>query len=115
MIWVRSPVGWATVGGFAVLFALAGVKGGPSPRMWLTQIVAVVCALDTLTRMIAYAFTTTIDRGAMNGARSDVTRAAEALGVPHLLVALAVVAAALALLALGLWAGLRSPSAERAR
>lgn len=115
VIWVRSPVGLVTVGGFAVLFALAGVKGGPSLRMWLVQIVAVVCALDTLTRMVEYAFMKTITSGAMSGARSDVANAAEALGVPHLLVALGVVAAALALLALGVWAGLRQPAAERPR
>jgi hypothetical protein len=114
LIWVRTPVGLAVVGVFAVLFGLAGVKAGPSVRMWLVQIVSVVCALDTLTRAVSYAFKTT-GSGGVAGLRSDVSSAAESLGVPHFLLACAVVVASLILLALGLWAGLRRGREEGAR
>jgi len=112
-IWVRSAVGFIVVPPLAALFGWAAWRAWRNKpekaarrRVLLAQVVGVVLALDTLTRMIGYVFTKTVE---VDGAKrlSDIARIAEQLGGSYLLWGLLITVIALGLLALGLRRALR--------
>lgn len=93
---VAALLGWAAWWGFAAK---------PQRRVLLAQLLAVILAIDTVTRMVVYAFTDKL----ANGARSDVLLIADNLGGHYLLWGLAIVVVALGMLWLGLWWAWRRP------
>jgi len=106
LLWVRSTAGLVSVPLVAAATALFAWRGSPGERVWFTQLLAITLALDTVGDMIPYALSSTAH---VNGSdsRSDVGAIADALGGPYLLWGLLLIVAALALLALGLWAAWR--------
>lgn len=111
-LWVRSPAGLVMMPLLAVLIAVAAWRWSEGRRLVLAQFVAVTLALDTLGRMIGYA----LSPSAMVGGheqRSDVAAVADAVGGHYLVWGVAVIAAALALLACGLWLAWRPPRATK--
>jgi hypothetical protein len=106
-LWVRSFVGVLAVPGLALVLVAAARFGSGRLRLLVAQLVAVVLGLDTLTRTLGYLFVARIEAGANAGLRSDVAGMADALGGPYWLWGALVAAAALALLAIGLWGAVR--------
>lgn len=114
VVWVRSFAGVLAVPGLALLLLAGARLGGGRARLVLAQLVAVVLGLDTLTRTLGYLFVARIEGGANAGLRSDVGAIADALGGPYWLWGGLLAAAALALLALGLWGAVRGGGAAGA-
>jgi hypothetical protein len=107
-IWVRSAAGLIAMPLVAALLGWAAWRGfaeSPHRRVLLVQVLSVILALDTLTRMVGYAFMDTTSAGE----RSDVSGIADNLGGHYLLWGLAVTTLALGMLALGLWRAWRRP------
>lgn len=80
----------------------AAWRADPEHRVILSQVLAVVLALDTVTRMIAYAFMSHVQLDGAND-RSDAGSIADNLGGPLFLWGLAITVLALAMLGAGLW------------
>jgi hypothetical protein len=99
---VRSPAGV-----FAVLFSTAllgwATVWAPETRQVFVQFIAITLALDTLGRLLPYAMSSTAMTGG-HEQKSDVALIADALGGHYMLWGVMVIAVALALLAVGLWA-----------
>lgn len=111
VLYVRSATGMVAMGlvaGGLVIVAWR-FRAAPYRRVVIAQVLAVILAVDTLTRMVHYAFMSE----ARAGAASDVSQIADNLGGHYLLWGLAIVVIALALLAGGLWWSLRAPRATR--
>lgn len=108
ILWVRSPAGFVAVPMAALLLGWAAWRWSDRRRVFLAQLVAVTLALDTLGRMVSYAFTSVVVVDGREGV-SDVARVAQALGGPAFLWGLAVVVVALAMLAVGAWLSWRRP------
>jgi hypothetical protein len=108
-IWVRSAVGVVVVPLLAALLGWAAWRLSPPRRVLLVQFLAVVLALDTVTRMIGYVFTRQVE---IDGRRqlSDIALLAENAGGHYLLWGLLVTAVACGLLALGLWRAWQRPA-----
>jgi hypothetical protein len=106
--WVRSPAGFVAVPLTAALIAFVAWRGSDRERVWFSQFIAVTLALDTLGRMVGYALSATAHVGGRDE-KSDVVRIADALGGHYVVWGLVVIAVALTLLALGLWAAWRAP------
>jgi hypothetical protein len=107
-IWVRSAVGVVAMPLVAALLGWAAWRGfaeNPGRRVVLVQMLSVILALDTLTRMVGYAF---VDKTGA-GQRSDVSAIADNLGGHYMLWGLAITTLALGMLALGLWRAWRRP------
>jgi hypothetical protein len=102
LLWVRSLVGLIAVPGLALAIAAGARSFSGSRRLMLAQFVAVVLALDTVTRTLRYLFVERIDGGLLAGGRSDIGAVAANLGGPFWAWGALVAAIALALLALGL-------------
>src|SRR6185436_10398248 len=84
---------------------LAFVHRPKARRVVLVHVLSVTLALDTLTRMVRYAF---MDKTSA-GQRSDVSAIADNLGGHYVLWGLAITTLALGMLALGLWRAWRRP------
>ncbi len=118
VLFVRSATGLIAMPIVALALAWSawwGFAEHPQRRAIVAQALGVLLALDTLTRMVSYAFAdqVTVD-GETRG--SDITRVAEHLGGHHLLWGLAVTIFAIGLLALGVWWAWGRPEAlESAR
>ena len=102
ILYVRSGVGIVTMSGLAVVFgyvALFAFKEKPERRVWFAQLLAVILAIDTLTRMVSYAFMGKTS----DGKTSDTAHIAENLGGHHLLWGLVITVLAVGMLAFGVW------------
>ena len=107
-IWVRSAAGIIAMPIVAALLGWAAWRGfaeNPGRRVLLVQVLSVVLGVDTLTRMVSYAF---MDKTS-SGHRSDVSAIADNLGGHYVLWGMAITAIALGVLALGLWRAWRRP------
>jgi len=103
-LWVRSTVGLVAMPLVAGLLGWAASRGfaqTPGRRVLLVQFLAVVLALDTLTRL-DYVFTEKVSIGGKDRL-SDVAVFAQNVGGHHLLWGLVFALVACGLLALGLW------------
>jgi hypothetical protein len=101
-LWVRSAAGMIAMPLVAALLGWAAWRGfaeNPGRRVLLVQVLSVILALDTLTRMVSYAF---MDKTSA-GERSDVSAIADNLGGHYVLWGLAITTIALGMLAGGLW------------
>lgn len=113
ILYVRSATGIVAMSGIAV--ALAWVTWGafranPARRVLVAQFLAVILAVDTLTRMVHYAFMDALK----TGERSDVSMIADNLGGHYKLWGVVITVLAIAMLGLGLWAAWRAPRAKPA-
>ena len=114
VIYVRSAAGLVAMPVVAALLGWAAWRGfaeHPERRVLLVQVLGVMLAIDTLTRMVSYVFE---DSVVVDGVRSpsDIHNVAEGFGGHYLLWGLAVTAVAVGLLALGVWWAWGRPSPE---
>lgn len=108
IVYVRSVTGVIAMPIVAVLLGWASWRGfadKPHRRVVLAQMLGVMLALDTVTRMVGYAMSTE----ARPGEKSDVQNIADQLGGPYWMWGLAIIAIALSLLALSAWWAWRRP------
>jgi hypothetical protein len=113
VLWVRSAAGLTVMPLVALLLGAAAWRWGDGRRQVLAQFVAVTLAFDTVGRLLSYAVSATAQ---VNGhaQKSDVAQIAGAVGGSYLAWGVGVIAVALALLALGLWAAWRPGRSDRA-
>jgi len=90
---VALALGWSASRGFA---------DKPERRTILAQVLGVMLAIDTLTRMVTYVFTKEVEVDGVTRA-SDIANVADNLGGHYILWGIAVTVAATAMLALGVW------------
>jgi len=106
VIWVRSVTGFIAMPIVAALLAWAAWRSwfGESPerRVILAQVLGVVLALDTLTRMVSYVFMDTVDVGGQTRP-TDISNVASNLGGHYVLWGMVVTAVAVGLLGGALW------------
>ncbi len=112
VIYVRSTTGLIAMPLVAALLAWSAWRGfaeHPERRVLLAQVLAVVLALDTLTRMVSYVFTDQIE---IDGklVPSDIHMVADNLGGSYILWGMVITAIALGLLGLASWWAWRRPS-----
>jgi hypothetical protein len=111
-IWVRSTTGIIAMPIVAALLGYAAWRSwfGESPerRVILAQVLGVVLALDTLTRMVSYVFMGTVEVGGKERP-SDISNVASNLGGHYVLWGMLVTAIAVALLGGALWWAWRRP------
>ena len=103
-IYVRSPAGLVAMPIVALALAAAawGWRAHPERRVILAQVLGVILALDTATRMVSYVFTAKVEVDGQVDA-SDIANVAENLGGNYIFWGIGVTAVALGMLALGLW------------
>lgn len=111
VIWVRSATGLVAMPIVAVALGYTAWRGfaeHPERRVIVVQVLGVVLALDTLTRMIGYVFEkeVTIDGKV---ARTDIQGVADNLGGSYILWGMLVTAIALSLLGGALWWAWKRP------
>lgn len=102
ILYVRSVVGIVTMSVLALAIghiAWRGFSETPERRVLAAQFLAVILAVDTLTRMVSYAFMSETS----SGRTSDVSHIAENLGGHYALWGLAITVLALGMLAFGVW------------
>jgi hypothetical protein len=111
ILFVRTPVGIAAMTVVALALAAAAWKLDADYRVIVSQVLGVVLALDTLTRMVGYAFMSEVT---LNGKTtpSDVGIIAKNLGGSHIWYGLAITAIALGLLFVGGWWAWRRPARD---
>jgi hypothetical protein len=95
----------------ALALALTGWRGfveSPERRVIVAQVLGVVLALDTLTRMVSYVFENEVE---INGVMrpSDIQNVAESFGGHYVLWGIAISAIAVLLLGGALWFAWRRP------
>ena len=108
---MRSTTGWSAVPIVAAGLGYAawrGLGGSPVRRVVLVQVLGVVLALDTPTRMVHYVFE---DEVVIDGVKrpSDIHAVAAGLGGSYILWGCVVTVIAVGLLALALWWAWRRP------
>ena len=102
LLWVRSLTGLIAMPALAVVFALALKFGNAGVRLFLSQAIAVMLALDTATRMVHYVFMEQAT-GEVGGSRSDVGQISDSLGLPIGFWGVLIAGAAIVMLIWGLW------------
>lgn len=117
-IWVRSITGLVAMPIVAALLGYAAWRSwfgeAPERRVVLVQVLGVILALDTLTRMVSYVFVAEVEvDGKVSG--SDISHVADNLGGHYVLWGMAVTAIAVGLLAGALWWAWRRPSVDERR
>lgn len=114
MLWVRTSVGWLTVGGLALLCAAAGRLLETRGRLFFVQLLGLLLALDTVTRA-DYLFVSSARVGGQLHS-SDVAGIASTLGGPPALWGVLIAILSAGLLLVGLWSVLgaarRVPAAK---
>jgi hypothetical protein len=114
IVYVRSAVGVVAMAAVAALLGWAAWRGfaqNPHRRVVLVQVLGVLLALDTLTRMVSYAF---MGKVVVDGEQhaSDISKVADGFGGHYLLWGLLIVIVAVGLLALSLWWAWRRPAPQ---
>jgi hypothetical protein len=101
LIWVRSLAGWISVPLVAALAMAFARKASDGQRLFATQFLAAVLALDTLTRGMDYLF---VEKVTVDGETtySDVALVAQAFHGSYLAWGVALAALSLVMLAVGL-------------
>jgi hypothetical protein len=110
VLYVRSSTGIIAMAGVAVALAFVtwgAFRNNPERRVLIAQFLAVILAVDTLTRMVSYAFMGSL----RTGQTSDVGHIADNLGGHYKLWGVVITAIALAMLALGVWIAVRRTQA----
>lgn len=115
VVWVRSVTGLVAMPIVAALLGYAAWRSwfgeAPERRVVLVQVLGVILALDTLTRMVSYVFMDKVEiDGKVSG--SDISHVADNLGGHYVLWGMLVTAVAVGLLGGALWWAWRRPSAE---
>ena len=110
-IYVRSTTGFIAMPLVAALLAWASWRGfaeHPERRVILAQILGVLLAIDTLTRMVSYVFT---DEVVIDGKHvpSDISSIAANLGGSYILWGMIITAIAVGMLGLASWWAWRRP------
>jgi hypothetical protein len=80
VLWVRTPVGWLTVGGLALLIAAVARFADHSGRVFFVQLLGLLLALDTVSRA-DYLFMSSAQVGGQLMS-SDVAGIKSAMGGP---------------------------------
>jgi len=109
-LWVRTGIGWLSVGGLGLGLVLLTRVLGKSGQLFLAQLVGLLLSFDTLSRG-DYLFM----KSALVGGRlhpSDVTAIAQVMGGPPLFWGGVVAALSALFIAIGLYAALRSGRKE---
>ncbi len=109
LVWVRSATGLVAMPIVAAALAYAAVREPPERRVIVAQVLAVVLAVDTLTRMVSYVFEDTVEIGGKQ-VPSDIATVADGFGGPQFLWGFVVTAAAVGLLAVAMWWAWRRPA-----
>jgi len=102
VIYVRTGTGIAAMSVVAAALAYAAWRLAGEYRVIACQVLAVVLALDTVTRMIGYAFMSHVELNGSND-RSDAGSIADNLGGPVFVWGIVITVLALAMLGAGLW------------
>ena len=108
ILFVRTPTGIIAMSVVALALGWAAWKLDADYRVIVSQVLGVVLALDTVTRMVSYAFMKEVTLEGKT-TPSDVGIIALNLGGSHIGYGLAITVIALGLLALGLWWAWRRP------
>lgn len=111
IIYVRSAAGVIAMPIVAVALGWSAWRGfaeNPQRRVVLAQVLGVLLALDTLTRMISYAFTTSVNVDGKPLA-SDITIIADNAGGSYIMWGMLITAIAVGLLATASWWAWRRP------
>jgi hypothetical protein len=106
IFYVRSTTGLVAMGGVALALAFVtwgAFRDNPERRVWIAQFLAVILAVDTLTRMVSYAFMDAI----ATGQTSDVGNIANNLGGHYKLWGVVITAIAIGMLAIGMYVAWR--------
>ena len=111
VVWVRSPTGLVAMPLVAAALAYAALREPPERRVIVAQVLAVILAIDTLTRMVSYVFEDSVDIGGKK-VPSDIATVADGFGGPQVLWGMAVTAVAVGLLALAMWWAWRRPNPQ---
>lgn len=108
VLWVRTLVGWVTVGGIGVLVGVLARFAGTGLRQFFTQLLGLLFCLDAVTRS-DYLFT---ERVVVAGRESlsDVGTIASALGGPYFLWGTLLAGLSLLMILVGGYLALRSPA-----
>jgi hypothetical protein len=109
VFWVRSVLGWFVLPAVAALLGIGVAVFTENRRLFLAQLVGVVLALDTLSR-IDYLFTGSAIVGG-EARTSDIANVATSFGGARFLWGLLLAAMSLGFVALGLWAAWRKGGA----
>lgn len=100
LLYVRTQVGWLAMAPLCGLLALVARYGGADGRLFMAQLIGVLLALDTVTRM-GYLFVSSASVGGTQRA-SDIAGVAKILGGPFQLWGGLLAGISLLMLALGL-------------
>jgi hypothetical protein len=104
VFYVRTPTGVIAMPVVAALLGWAAVsfRDHPEHRVVIAQVLGVVLAVDTLTRMVSYVFMSEVE---VDGkiSRSDIQSVADNLGGHYVMWGVAVTVVAVSMLGLGLW------------
>ena len=100
-LWVRTPIGWLTVGGLAGLCVVVSHLVSAGGRLFFTQLLGLLLALDTVMRA-DYLFMSSAQIGGRVHA-SDVAGITSAVGGPQALWGGLIAALSAGLLLVGLW------------
>ena len=113
-VYVRTPVGIISMTAVALGLGFAAWRAAPDHRVIVAQVLAVVLALDTVTRMIGYVFMSHVELNGQND-RSDAGNIADNLGGPVFVWGIVITVLALAMLGAGLWWAWRRPASDASR
>jgi hypothetical protein len=114
VLFVRTPTGIIAMTVVALALGAAAWKLDGDYRVIVSQVLGVVLALDTLTRMVGYAFMKEVELEGRT-TPSDVGLIAMNLGGSYIWYGLAITAIALSLLFLGGWWAWRRPTSGASR
>jgi hypothetical protein len=112
VLYVRSVAGLVSMPIVAAALAWAawrGVTDDPDDRVVIVQVLGVVLALDTLTRMVSYVFMSSVTIDGVSRP-TDIQMVSDNLGGSYILWGMAITVIAVGLLALASWWAWRRPA-----